>query len=104
MENVGYVDVSVGSMEYHVRCAHEEQAKTLANAKILGEGEVLTGEPEKEYWAKIMKDRQAKLSGQVPSKTKKPRGKERIVKKIRDMQHKENVHKYFEEDDEADCE
>ena len=42
MENVGYVDASIGSKEYHVRCAHEEQAKTLANAKILGEGEVLT--------------------------------------------------------------
>ena len=79
-----------------------QSTKFLTKTDLINvEGEVLTGDSEKAYWAKIMKDRQAKLSGQVASKNKKPRGKVRIVKKIRDMQHKENVHKYFEEDDES---
>ena len=77
--------------------------QTLKNAKILGQGEILSGEAEKEYWSKIMADRQAKLSGNVPkSKAKKARGVTRIVKKCREMQHQENVHKYFDMEDEED--
>ena len=98
MESVGYVDATIGQHIYYVRCADEKQAKTLKNAKILGDGEILSGEAEKEYWSKIMEDRQAKLSGKV-EKNKKPRGVKRIVKKYREMQHKENVHKYFEEEE-----
>ena len=104
MESVGYVDATIGQNTYHVRCAHEKQAQTLKNAKILGQGEILSGEAEKEYWSKIMADRQAKLSGNVPkSKAKKARGVTRIVKKCREMQHQENVHKYFDMEEEEDA-
>ena len=43
MENVSYVDARIGANEYFVRCAHSDQAKTLSNAKILGNAEILTG-------------------------------------------------------------
>merc|ERR1712029_1055132 len=64
MESVGYVDATIGQHIYYV-CADEKQEKTLKNSKILGDGEILSGEAEKEYWSKIMEDRQAKLSGKV---------------------------------------
>ena len=41
MEPVNYVDVKIGATEYHVRCAHPEMAKTLSNAKILGQSTIL---------------------------------------------------------------
>merc|ERR1719394_1404449 len=43
MENVSYVDARIGASEYFVRCAHADQAKTLSNAKILGNSEILAG-------------------------------------------------------------
>ena len=43
MENVSYVDAKIGANEYFVRCAHSDQAKTLSNAKILGNAEILSG-------------------------------------------------------------
>ena len=43
MENVNYVDAKIGANEYFVRCAHSDQAKTLSNAKILGNAEILSG-------------------------------------------------------------
>ena len=33
----------IGASEYFVRCAHPDQAKTLSNAKILGNSEILAG-------------------------------------------------------------
>merc|ERR1712110_837422 len=100
MENVSYVDAKIGANEYFVRCAHSDQAKTLSNAKILGNAEILTGQVEKDYWAKIMKDREDKISGKikVSSGTKKQRGKIRIIKKFHEMQQKENAHKFFNDD------
>merc|ERR1719394_943756 len=93
MENVSYVDARIGANEYFVRCAHADQAKTLSNAKILGNSEILAGQVEKDYWAKIMKDREDKISGKikVSNGTKKQRGKDRIIKKFHEMQQKENA-------------
>ena len=104
MENVSYVDAKIGANQYFVRCAHAEQAKTLSNAKILGQAEILSGEVEKEYWAKIMKDREDKISGKikVSNGTKKQRGKVRIIKKFHEMQQKENAHKYFNDEEDVE--
>ena len=100
MESVNYVDAKIGASEYHVRCAHSDQAKTLAKAKILGQAEILTGTPEKDYWEKIMKDREEKMAGKVkdPNGAKKQRGKLRVIKKYHEMQQKENAHKFFNDD------
>jgi len=102
MENVSYVDARIGASEYFVRCAHPDQAKTLSNAKILGNSEILAGQVEKDYWGKIMKDREDKISGKikVSNGPKKQRGKDRIIKKFHEMQQKENAHKYFNEGEE----
>ena len=99
MEPVNYVDVKIGATEYHVRCAHPEMAKTLSNAKILGQGTILEGEEESGYWEKIKQDREAKLSGKIKSKnnSKKMRGQDRLVKKIQSMNQNENSHKFFDD-------
>ena len=68
MENVNYVDAKIGANEYHVRCSNPEQAKILAAAKILGQSEILSGDPEVNYWQKIKDDREAKLSGKIKMK------------------------------------
>jgi La-related protein 7 len=103
METVNYVDAKIGAKEYFVRCANPEQAKTLANAKILGNSEILSGQGEEEYWEKIMKDREAKVSGKVkvPNAGKKQRGKLRIIKKFeKSIQQHENSHCYFNDNNE----
>ena len=93
MEQVSYVDARIGAREYFVRCASPDQARILANAKALGDGTVLTGGEEQEYWKKILKDREEKIKGSVKiSSNKKKRGKLRIIKKF-------NAHKFFEEHD-----
>jgi len=99
MEPVNYVDVKIGATEYHVRCAHPEMAKTLSNAKILGQSTILEGEEETAYWEKIKQDREAKLSGKVKTKnnSKKMRGQDRLVKKIQSMNQNENSHKFFDD-------
>ena len=63
---------------------------------------ILLGQVEKDYWGKIMKDREDKISGKikVSNGPKKQRGKDRIIKKFHEMQQKENAHKYFNEGDE----
>ncbi len=93
MEQVNYVDAKVGASEYFVRCANPDQAKTLANAKALGNGAVLSDQDEKDYWIKISKDREDKVKGKVQVKApQKKRGKMRIIKKY-------NSHKFFDDED-----
>ena len=53
----------------HVRCVSAKQAETIAGAGkgIVGvPGEILKGQEETDYWAKIKKDRQDKIGGKVP--------------------------------------
>ena len=74
-------------------------AKTLSNAKILGQSTILEGEEESTYWEKIKQDREAKLSGKIKTKnnSKKMRGQDRLVKKIQSMNQNENSHKFFDD-------
>ena len=100
MERVKYVDARIGANEYYVRCAHTEMAKTLSNAKILGQATILEGQEELKYWEKIKKDREAKLSGKVKTKSSsiKVRGQDRLIQKIQHMNQMENSHKYFDDE------
>jgi hypothetical protein len=63
---------------FYVRCGSPEQAKTLSNVKILGDGKVLSDSEEKEYWTKANKDREEKLGGKVKVKTTRLRGKDKV--------------------------
>lgn len=98
MEPVHYLDASFGAKHYFVRCASAEQAKVLSGIKLLGQGTVLSGQEEKEYWAKIAKDREEKMSGKVAKKKqKKSRGKMRVIKKFEAIQiQKQNSHVVFD--------
>ncbi len=63
---------------FYVRCGSPEQAKTLSNVKILGDGKVLSDSEEKEYWTKANQDREEKLSGKVKVKSTRLRGKDKV--------------------------
>ena len=86
----------------HVRCVSAKQAETIAGAGkgIVGvPGEILRGQEETDYWTKIQKDRQDKISGKVPKVggQKKMRGKDRVVKKYEETVR--NTHRFFDDDD-----
>ena len=78
-EGVAYVDTRVGAPEAWIRCyftfmfskiesnlslrcIDTEQARRLVRA---GEGVLVEGVEEEQYWAKIKKDREEKRSGKV---------------------------------------
>ena len=89
-----------GANSFYVRCGSEEQAKTLSNVTILGEGKVLSDAEEKEYWQKANSDRKEKLEGKIKVKSTRPRGKDKVVKQFKSMEEKQaNNHQFFEEED-----
>ena len=89
-----------GANLFYVRCGSPEQAKTLSNVKILGDGKVLSDAEEKDYWEKANSDRKEKLEGKVKVKSSRPRGKDKVVKQFKKMEEKQaNNHKFFEEED-----
>ena len=63
---------------FYVRCGSPEQAKTLSNVKILGDGKVLSDSEEKEYWTKANQDREEKLGGKIKVKSTRLRGKDKV--------------------------
>ena len=92
-----------GSTSFFIRCTCPDQAKTLANVKIFGDGKVLADEEERLYWQKANQDRQEKLTGKVKANTGQMRGKDRVVRQFRQMEEtkreQSNSHKFFEDDE-----
>ena len=88
-------------LQMHVRCVSAKQAETISGAGkgIVGvPGEILKAQEETDYWAKIRKDRQDKVSGKVPKTgAKRMRGKDRVVKKYEETVR--NTHRFFDDDD-----
>jgi hypothetical protein len=58
-----------GANSFYVRCGSPDQAKTLSNVKILGDGKVLADQEEKDYWEKANKDREEKIGGKIKVKS-----------------------------------
>ena len=93
-ESVAYVDGRVGAEQVWVRCNTPAQAARLVQADIgpgWGGAIILTGEAEKEYHAKIEKDKQDKRSGAV--QIKKPKKKSKILLKTESAR---NAHTFFD--------
>ncbi len=68
---------------------------------MIGNGKVLEGEEEQNYWEKANRDREDKLGGKVAKVGNKKRGKDRLMQKIRKMEEVSvNSHKFFCDDDE----
>ena len=93
----------LGATSFYVRCGCPDQAKTLANIKILGDGKVLADEEEKDYWEKANRDRQEKIGGKIKLKqTHHERGKDKVVRQYKEMEeakHQSNTHKFFDDDE-----
>ena len=105
-EGVAYVDTRVGAPEAWIRlfylkgfgtklipktnfrCVDTEQARRLVRA---GEGELVEGVEEEQYWAKIKKDREEKRSGKVI--VPKVKNKKKLIQRIDTMK---SAHVYFD--------
>ena len=105
-EGVAYVDTRVGAPEAWIRlfylkriwnqthpqtnfrCVDTEQARRLVRA---GEGELVEGVEEEQYWAKIKKDREEKRSGKVV--VPKVKNKKKLMQRIETMK---SAHVYFD--------
>ena len=70
------------------RCMDTEQARRLVRA---GEGELVEGAEEEQYWAKISKDREEKRSGKVV--VPKVKNKKKLIQRIETMK---SAHVYFD--------
>ena len=70
------------------RCVDTEQARRLVRA---GEGELVEGVEEEQYWAKIKKDREEKRSGKVV--VPKVKNKKKLMQRIETMK---SAHVYFD--------
>jgi len=87
-EGVAYVDTRVGAPDAWIRCMDTEQARRLVRA---GEGELVEGVEEEQYWAKIKKDREEKRSGKVV--VPKVKNKKKLIQRIETMK---SAHVYFD--------
>jgi len=87
-EGVAYVDTRVGAPEAWIRCMDTEQARRLVRA---GEGELVEGVEEEQYWSKIKKDREEKRSGKVI--VPKVKNKKKLMQRIETMK---SAHVYFD--------
>lgn len=87
-EGVAYVDTRVGAPEAWIRCVDTEQARRLVRA---GEGELVEGVEEEQYWTKIKKDREEKRSGKVV--VPKVKNKKKLMQRIETMK---SAHVYFD--------
>ena len=70
------------------RCIDTEQARRLVRA---GEGVLVEGLEEEQYWAKIKKDREEKRSGKVI--VPKVKNKKKLIQRIETMK---SAHVYFD--------
>jgi len=87
-EGVAYVDTRVGAPDAWIRCMDTEQARRLVQA---GEGAMVEGLEEEQYWDKIKKDREEKRSGKVV--VPKVKNKKKLIQRIETMK---SAHVYFD--------
>ncbi|KAK9507729.1 hypothetical protein O3M35_007517 [Rhynocoris fuscipes] len=78
-ENIKYIDVKEGSFMAFVRLSNPEIASEFCEKSIGDSMEILKGAEELNYWDKVEKERQLKLS--KPAAKVKQRGREKILKK-----------------------
>ncbi|XP_025199852.1 la-related protein 7 [Melanaphis sacchari] len=75
---VKFVDV-IHNSEAYIRCDCQETAIKIAEENRWPQTRLLKDEEEKLYWDKILRDREIKCAKQ--KETKKPRGREKLIKK-----------------------
>ncbi|XP_069680671.1 la-related protein 7 [Periplaneta americana] len=76
LSDVAYIDIVKGASEGFFRCATPTAAEHLVGNAPWQHAEILKGEAESQYWDKMMKDREEKLSNHVRVKQ---RGRDKIM-------------------------
>ncbi|XP_035915681.1 la-related protein 7 [Anopheles stephensi] len=89
---VKYIDLKEGAFEAFVRVDKPGSANALVREYSSAEhaAHILSGEQEQQYWDKMMRDREDKLSKRV--KTERVRGRTKLIRKI-------NSHIKLDDDD-----
>lgn len=82
---VRYVDVKEGQPYAHVRVDVSRSAPVLIKHCAPNRCQILTGEGEIEYWAKIAKDREQKLSKNVKVPKNRSRKMRNLIKNIAEV-------------------
>lgn len=80
LDNVEYIDVTVGSTEGYVRFRDKETVKEMMQVKPWEHMALLEGREEQEYWEKMKKDREEKFENRKKFNNKK-RGRNKLVNK-----------------------
>lgn len=78
-EGVEYVDVNDGAFMAFVRCRDSGISKQLNSKKLGTSSTILSGEEEKNYWEKILKDRHEKMTNKSLRANQK--GRTKLLKK-----------------------
>ncbi|PNF30606.1 hypothetical protein B7P43_G06138 [Cryptotermes secundus] len=76
--DVEYVDVIMGTNEAFLRCSTAAAAEQLVSSAPWQQVEILKGKDESQYWAKIISDREQKLSNNIRAKH---RGRDKILRR-----------------------
>ncbi|XP_011499441.1 PREDICTED: la-related protein 7 [Ceratosolen solmsi marchali] len=77
--NIKYIDIKEGAHEAFIRCDSSEATATLVQkSNETKHFTVLTGDEEKSYWDKIVKDREEKIGNKIRVKQ---RGRNKLLKK-----------------------
>lgn len=82
---VKYIDVKEGQMHAYVRVDDPRSAPLLIKHCAPNRCQILTGESEAEYWAKIAKDREQKLSKAIKVPRNRNRKMRNIIKNIAEI-------------------
>lgn len=90
---VKYIDVKEGQMHAYVRVDNPRSAPTLIKHCAPNRCQILTGESEAEYWAKIAKDREQKLSKAIKVPRTRSRKIRNIIKNIAEVNVVESENK-----------
>ena len=92
LEDVGYIDATIGHEHFYVRCRTAEEADKLEKAALENwTGVKLKDKEEADYWLKIQKDMADKKSGKVVV----PKSKKKKKKIIASMEERRNSHVHF---------
>lgn len=90
---VRYIDVSEGQSHAFVRVDSSRSAPVLIKHCAPNRCQILTGESEKEYWQKIAKDREDKLSKAIKVPRNRNRKMRNIIKNIAEVRVEKHENK-----------
>lgn len=82
---VKYIDVNEGQMHAYVRVDNSRSAPVLIKHCAPNRCQILAGESETDYWAKIAKDREQKLSKAIKVPRNRNRKMRNIIKNIAEI-------------------